>query len=224
MSETPETDAEAMDGIDCYGDSLKSWDYKASNDGEVVPAEFARKLERERDGAIKERDEARMEFARVREELIASKKVSQGLCARLTEAERERDEARRERNELRKNYLALVEEWKKSVFRLARERDEARRERDEAMKNTDDANRKIERMKNRYAHARKLQRFKTSVMAGVIERYYYLLTSTLDALGLSLEILEPTVKRNMPILAMYIDNLKCKEMEIKEAIGAEASK
>lgn len=42
------------------------------------------------------------------------------------------DEARRERDELRKNYLALVEEWKKSVFRLARERDEARRERDEA--------------------------------------------------------------------------------------------
>lgn len=46
--------------------------------------------------------------------------------------ERERDEARRERDELRKNYLALAEEWKKSVFRLANERDEARRERDEA--------------------------------------------------------------------------------------------
>lgn len=46
--------------------------------------------------------------------------------------ERERDAARRERDELRKNYLALAEEWKKSVFRLANERDEARRERDEA--------------------------------------------------------------------------------------------
>lgn len=54
------------------------------------------------------------------------------LRAKLKEALQDRDEARRERDELRKNYLALVEEWKKSVFRLARERDEARRERDEA--------------------------------------------------------------------------------------------
>lgn len=58
MSETPQTDSEAMDGICCYGDPLKSWDYKPSKDGEVVPAEFARKLERERDEARRERDEA----------------------------------------------------------------------------------------------------------------------------------------------------------------------
>lgn len=58
--------------------------------------------------------------------------TSADLVNRLAEAERERNEARRERDELRKNYLALVEEWKKSVFRLAGERDEARRELDEA--------------------------------------------------------------------------------------------
>ena len=51
MSDTPETDAEAMDGMNDYGDPLKPWDYKASKDGEVVPIEFARRLERERDEA-----------------------------------------------------------------------------------------------------------------------------------------------------------------------------
>lgn len=55
---TPETDAEAMDGIDCYGEPLKSWDYKSHKDGEVVPSEFARRLERERDEARRDRDEA----------------------------------------------------------------------------------------------------------------------------------------------------------------------
>jgi len=53
------------------------------------------------------------------------------LVNRLAEAERERNEARTERDEARENYLALVEEWKKSVFRLAHDRDEARFERDE---------------------------------------------------------------------------------------------
>lgn len=45
-----------------------------------------------------------------------------------SKALKERDEARRERDEFRKNSLALVEELKKSVIRLAKERDEARRE------------------------------------------------------------------------------------------------
>lgn len=54
------------------------------------------------------------------------------LRAKLKEALQDRDQARRERDEARENYLALVEEWKKSVFRLAHDRDEARRERDEA--------------------------------------------------------------------------------------------
>jgi hypothetical protein len=62
MSDTPETDAEAMDGIDGYGDPLKTWDYKASKDGEVVPAEFARRLERERDEA---RTIAKMAYIRM---------------------------------------------------------------------------------------------------------------------------------------------------------------
>lgn len=202
--------------------------------------------------ALRERDEAREELARVRKELVAANrgaeknaKVNQGLCSKLAEAERERDEARiewkeawegwnqalDERDQSRRDLVAAEELHRRRFGSLKAEFDaacsklaEAERKLDEAMKNTEDANRKIERMKKRYAHARKLQRVKTSVMAGVIERYYYLLSSTLDALGSSLEILEPSVKRNMPILAMYIDNLKCKEREIKEAIGAEASK
>lgn len=79
-SPTPETDAEAMDGICCYGDPLKSWDYKPSKDGEVVPAEFARKLERERYDALKEWDLARDGWSKALEE---------------------RDEARRARDEAR---------------------------------------------------------------------------------------------------------------------------
>lgn len=115
MSDTPETDAEAMDGINGYGDPLKSWDYKASKDGEVVPAEFARRLERER-------NEAWEELARVRKELVAANlgaernaKVNQGLCSKLAEAERERDEARRERDEARR--LASV--WEELALREA---------------------------------------------------------------------------------------------------------
>jgi hypothetical protein len=93
MSDTPETDAEAMDGMNDYGDPLKPWDYKASKDGEVVQAEFARRIERERDAALEE-------LARVRKELVSANrgaetnaKVNQGLCSRLAEAERERDSA-----------------------------------------------------------------------------------------------------------------------------------
>lgn len=112
MSDTPETD-----GLEAHKDDAV-W-------RSVVPSKFARRLERERDAA-------REELARVRKELVASNrgaetnaKVNQGLCAKLADAERERDEARRELDELRKNSLALVEELKKSVIRLAKERDEA---------------------------------------------------------------------------------------------------
>lgn len=62
MSETPETDALTMDGmIRCCGGVLSDQDYTIDSNGEgsVVPADFARKLERERDEARRERDEAR---------------------------------------------------------------------------------------------------------------------------------------------------------------------
>jgi small-conductance mechanosensitive channel len=68
-------------------------------------------LERERDEARRERDEA------LKECVLAQVGWSEAL--------KQRDEARRERDEFRKNSLALVEELKKSVIRLAKERDEA---------------------------------------------------------------------------------------------------
>ena len=92
MSETPETDAAAMDGTDGYGYPLKPWDYKASKDGEVVPAEFARRIERERDEA--------------RRDLVASEELHRRRFGTLKEeveqVMRERDEARSERDEARK--------------------------------------------------------------------------------------------------------------------------
>jgi len=54
MSDTPETDNEAMDGFYRYCGStiyLHQTDYSKTLDGEVVPIDFARRLERERDEA-----------------------------------------------------------------------------------------------------------------------------------------------------------------------------
>lgn len=51
---TPETDAEAMDGEYRYQGStitLHEWDYRKTPDGDVVTADFARRLERERNEA-----------------------------------------------------------------------------------------------------------------------------------------------------------------------------
>lgn len=54
MSDTPRTDAEAMDGA--FKDqgctiTLQQWDYYKTTDGEVVMVEFARQLERELNAA-----------------------------------------------------------------------------------------------------------------------------------------------------------------------------
>jgi len=62
MSDTPRTDAEAMDGA--FKDqgctiTLQQWDYYKTTDGEVVMVEFARQLEREL-------DEARAELKSIR--------------------------------------------------------------------------------------------------------------------------------------------------------------
>lgn len=61
---TPETDAEAMDAMDGHGDPVRLWDYKASKDGDVVPIEFARRLERERNASTQLYFQALAEFAR----------------------------------------------------------------------------------------------------------------------------------------------------------------
>jgi hypothetical protein len=121
-------------------------------------------LERERDEARRERDASeelhRRRFGTLRKELAASNrgaetnaKVNQGLCSRLTEAERERDEAREDLAILKAECAKISEEfglpptvrpadgeikrmingWKEAI----EERDEARRERDGALKERD---------------------------------------------------------------------------------------
>ena len=116
-SPTPETDAARLCGYGYFSGALVPVErkcYEKDPDGDVVFYEVAEKLERERDEArgecneaqdgwsraLDERDEAREELARVRKELVAANrgaetnaKVNQGLCSRLAEAERERDSA-----------------------------------------------------------------------------------------------------------------------------------
>jgi hypothetical protein len=124
MSETPtpETDAYIMQS---YSPTGLQWRC------------FARKLERERDEARRDlvalEELHRRRFGTLRKELAASNrgaktnaKVNQGLCSRLTEAERERDEARRECNEAQDGWSRALDE-----------RDDARKERDSALKERD---------------------------------------------------------------------------------------
>ena len=131
-SPTPETDAAAVDGIDCYGDPLKSWEYKASKDGEVVPAEFARRIERERDEARKEWEEAWEgwnqaldERDQSRRDLVAAEELHRRrfgtLNAECEQVMRERDEARREKDCALKELDAVWNSWSKAL-------DEAREE------------------------------------------------------------------------------------------------
>lgn len=126
MSETPETDALTMDGmIRCCGGVLSDQDYTIDSNGEgsVVPADFARKLERER-------DEARKNLAAANKGAETNAKVNQILCKKLSEAERElewarreRDEARRERDEARKalRWIASRYCYEKTTAELAQD-------------------------------------------------------------------------------------------------------
>jgi chromosome segregation ATPase len=128
-----------MDGIDGYGDQLKPWDYKASKDGEVVPAEFARRIERERDSARKD--------AFFAEELHRRRFGS--LKAEFEQVMREREEAREELARVRKELVSAnrgAETNSKvskglcaKLIEAERERDEARRERDEALEQKNSA-------------------------------------------------------------------------------------
>ena len=108
---TPETDART---------------YVPSLGASTVPAEFARKLERERDEAREERDKLQV----MRKEVVAANKgakinaqVSNSLAGKLNQAERERDEAR----ELLRILVGLVayglgqsgEEWSLDAMRQA---------------------------------------------------------------------------------------------------------
>lgn len=86
-SPTPETDAAVVDGIDCYGDPLKYWN-NFTKHAEVVQAEFARRLERER-------DEARRELSALKAKMEGGSESYSILNTMLEEALRERDEAMR---------------------------------------------------------------------------------------------------------------------------------
>jgi chromosome segregation ATPase len=94
----------------------------------IVPSSFARRLERERDEARKDlvalEELHRRRFGTLRKELAASNrgaetnaKVNQGLCSRLTEAERERDEARRELDAV----LQRLSLWEGAVMRMKKQ-------------------------------------------------------------------------------------------------------
>jgi hypothetical protein len=108
---TPETDALISVGLE-------------NADRECVPAEFARKLERERDEAREERDKMQTELEMWRDGNI----IHLFHRDELEKTERERDEAReRER--------VAIASWDEERQRALREGErvlEARRERDEA--------------------------------------------------------------------------------------------
>jgi len=88
---TPETDAETMDGSfkeqGCTI-TLQQWDYYKAPDGEVVMAEFARKLERER-------DEARKHLRDANRGAQVNARINQSMAGKLNEA-RQQLEAMRE--------------------------------------------------------------------------------------------------------------------------------
>lgn len=83
MSDTPETDLEDDLILDCADSCASCWVIKASTGayftGDLVPAEFARRLERERDNAIsrfaalKEFCETELSWMYFRAEFLESK-------------------------------------------------------------------------------------------------------------------------------------------------------
>jgi hypothetical protein len=94
MSTTPRTDAEASDG---YYETdmgcriyLQSWDYKKDPDGEVVPADFARQLEREL--AVANERIANLEASTIHSCHDQCQRVECVLRRKLAEVEKERDE------------------------------------------------------------------------------------------------------------------------------------
>lgn len=109
MSDTPETDAKASDIIGFFSCA-------------TVPAEFARKLERERDQA--------------REMQSELKRIIAGLCderLRLVFENRRLSQERDEAREALENHMAATihtchDECKRPMCVLRRERDEAREE------------------------------------------------------------------------------------------------
>ena len=97
-TETPETDAETMDGAfkeqGCTI-TLQQWDYYKDTDGEVVMADFARNLERER-------NEARQAISDLNQRLIERQESFQAQLIRIEDAWREKlSEAREDAKKLR---------------------------------------------------------------------------------------------------------------------------
>lgn len=105
MSDTPETDAKASPHIGFYSCA-------------TVPAEFARKLERERNEAIRQRDETN----------TSSKYACDYNYEQKLKAERERDGALELVSELKRKISDYCDEQLRLVFenrRLHQERDKA---------------------------------------------------------------------------------------------------
>ena len=123
MSDTPETDAIA--------DFYLAKAFSKDPADRTVPCQFAARLKRDLNRAIRERDEAREERDKLqvmRKEVVAANKgakinaqVSNSLAGKLNKAERERDEAL----EAIHTYKCEVEAWE-LLQEARRERDEAR--------------------------------------------------------------------------------------------------
>lgn len=93
-SPTPETDAERIDPLDKDGNLLDVWDYKLSVSGEFVPAEFAKRLERQRDEAW--RMTGHQWLTEVASRLVSAGCKSDGILDSIDQIIRKRNEARRE--------------------------------------------------------------------------------------------------------------------------------
>jgi hypothetical protein len=94
---TPETDANVGEW-----DEGKFWDHPK---GRIVEADFARKLERERDEALETVRQYSRQIEKVKDEARESKdrisKRAEAIRCELVRAERERDELRQELDELK---------------------------------------------------------------------------------------------------------------------------
>lgn len=106
MSDTPETDSERIDPLDKGGNPLDVWDYKLSVSGEFVPAEFAKRLERQRDEAWKMT--GHQWITEVASRLVAAGCKSDGILDSI-------DQIIRKRNEARMELFALKEKLKEEA-------------------------------------------------------------------------------------------------------------
>ena len=103
-TDTPETDAHIVT-VECEDSCcaiyVKLGGIETPED--LVPESFARKLERERDEVIAERDRWKKRYYDVADAVCAESKDCEDLCRQAREIRTERDAALRELEELRKD-------------------------------------------------------------------------------------------------------------------------